>query len=219
MLQEDFERRRGRRYTGFSAWLTNRVSEMDRDGLNPDLSLVTLSRLPSPTVKHFPSMWAYGYHLRPDDEQGRSNVTFDSGVAAIITQVCRSSRADRNPVEASLDYVGIIKDIVQVDYGIHKFAALKCSWIKPNLEGHPTIRRDEHGFWSVKYGARQSPVVEPYVFPNHIQQVLDKNSVKIWLPYLRTCYYYVFFMLPRILFQYLHIQVTSSSSVVGVLRQ
>lgn len=175
-LQEAHQQRTRRQYTGFSAWLQNRVSDMDRDGLNPDLSLVTMSRLPSPTVKHYTSMYAYGYHLRSDDEQGRSHVTFDSGVAAIITQTCRSSRFDLHPVEASLEYVGIIKDIVQADYGIHKFTALKCSWIKPNREGHPTMREDEHGFWSVKYAARQTPAVEPYVFPNHVHQVMDFKS-------------------------------------------
>ena len=113
---------------------------MGRDGLNPDLSLVTMSRLPSRTNHHHTSMSAYGYHFRTDDEHGKSHVSFDSGVAAIITQTCLSSRADRNPVEASLQYVGIIKDIVLVDYGIHKFTALKFSWIKPNLHGNPTMR-------------------------------------------------------------------------------
>ena len=152
------------------------MSQMDRDGLNPDLSLVTMSRLPTRTVNHYNSMSAYGYHFRTDDEQGKSHVSFDSGVAAIITQTCVSSRADRNPVEAALNYVGIIKDIVVVDYGIHKFTALKCSWIKPNLHGHPTIRQDEHGFWCVKYAARQTPPVEPYVFPNQVQQVWHSSE-------------------------------------------
>lgn len=135
----------------------------------PDLA--TLSRLPSPNVMHHNSMWAYGYHFRADDEVGRSNVSFDSGVAAIITQECRSSRADRNPVEADLQYVGIINDIVQVDYGHIKFQVFKCSWIRPHLEGIPTIKQDVDGFWSVKYNARQVPATEPYILPYHARQV------------------------------------------------
>ena len=162
--------RRGRNFPTFSTWLRERVQEMVTGGENPSLSLVTLSRGPSPVIKHHPSMWAYGFHFRTDAEDGARHVSFDSGVAAIITQECRSSRADRHPVEAALNYLGVINDILHVDYGMHQFVLLKCSWIRPDLEGAPTIRRDVHGFWSVKYGARQAPVVEPYVFPNHVQQ-------------------------------------------------
>ena len=86
-------------------------------GLPRNLSLTTLSKLPIPVVKHYTSMYAYGYHFRVDDEEGRSNVSFDSGVACIATQTCRSSTRDRHPVEAPLQYVGILKDILEVDYG------------------------------------------------------------------------------------------------------
>ena len=81
------------------------------------------------------------------------HVSFDVGVAAIMTQTCHSSRADRNPVEVELQYVGIINDIVMVDYGHLKFNVLKCSWIRPQLEGIWMIRQDMDGLWSVKYKA------------------------------------------------------------------
>ena len=89
--------------------------------------LATMSHLPSPYMRHHNSMWAYGYRFQSDDEQGRAHVSFDVGVAAIMTQTCRSSRANKNPVEAELQYVGIINDIVMVDYGHLKFNILKCS--------------------------------------------------------------------------------------------
>ena len=117
-------------------------------------------------------MWAYGYHFRAEDNKGGSHVSFDAGVAAIINQTCRSSRADRNPVEAELLYVGVVNDILRVDYGQLTHNVLKCSWIKPHLEGVPTIRRDEDGFWSVKYRSRQAPGLEPYLMPAHARQVL-----------------------------------------------
>ena len=163
--------RRGTYLPPFGTWLRERVQQMVADGDRPSLSLITMSRPPFPTIKHYTSMWAHGYHFRADDEDGRANVSYDSGVAALITQECVSSRADRHPVEAALNYVGVIRDILLVDYGIHQYNVLKCSWIRPNLEGPRTIRRDVNGFWSVKHGARQTPVVEPYVFPNHVQQV------------------------------------------------
>ena len=133
--------------------------------------LATMSRLPSPYVRHHNSMRAYGYHFRADDERGRAHVSFDAGVAAIITQTCRSSRADMNPVEAELQYIGVINDIVMVDYGHLKFNVFKCSWIKPQLEGIRTIKQDKDGFWSVKYNTRQVPATEPYIMPSHARQV------------------------------------------------
>ena len=61
-----------------------------------------LSRKPSATITHYTAIYAYGNHFRVDDERGTSHVSFDSGVAAIITQECRSSQADQSPIHASL---------------------------------------------------------------------------------------------------------------------
>ncbi|KAG0504774.1 hypothetical protein M758_2G127700 [Ceratodon purpureus] len=166
-----YEARTRRRFTRFPQWLEERVQEMANNGERPHVSLVTMSKLPSRHVSHFASMYAYGSHFRVDDEAGQSHISFDSGVACIATQTCRSSISDQNPVAADLKYVGIIKDIIQVEYGHIKYVTLKCSWIRPQLEGFRTIREDEHGFWSVKFGARQYPPVEPYVMPSHVKQV------------------------------------------------
>ena len=144
---------------------------MSREGENPSPDLITMSRLPSPIVRHHPSMWSFGYHFRAESDTDGSYASFDAGVAAIVNQTCRSSRADQHPVEAELLYVGIINDILEVDYGHIKPCVLKCSWIKPHLEGIRTIRKDEDGFWSVKYNARQPPHVEPYLLAAHARQV------------------------------------------------
>ena len=130
-----------------------------------------LSRKPSTTITHYTAMYAYGNHFRVDDERGTSHVLFDSGVVAIITQECRSLRADQSPIHASLQYVDVIKDIFRVDYGHIFFNVIRCSWIKPNMDGNATVREDEHGFWSVKFNARQSAGLEPYMFPCDVSQV------------------------------------------------
>ena len=161
---------------------------MSRDGENPSADLTTMSRLPSPIVKHHQSMWAFGYHFRAQNDRDGDFVTFDSGVAAIINQECRSSRADQHPVEAELLYVGVINDILQVDYGHIKPCVLKCSWIKSDLEGVPTMRRDVDGFWSVKFMARQSPAVEPYLLAAHARQVCAQTSSM----QLVICYAFLF---------------------------
>ena len=166
-----YERRARRPFSTFATWIRERVEQMDTDGANPGLDLVNMSKPPASLVRHYKSMSSFGNHFRVDNEVGRSHVTFDSGVAAIITQVCRSSRQDQHPVEAELDYVGIVKDIFQVQYGHIPYNVLRCSWIRPNLTGAPTIKKDAHGFWSVKYNARQVPCSEPYLLSCHAKQV------------------------------------------------
>ncbi|KAG0593706.1 hypothetical protein M758_UG012500 [Ceratodon purpureus] len=70
----------------------------------------------------------------------------------------QDSASDMRPVEANLKYVGILRKITQVDYGVAKFNVLSCSWIKPNVAGNRTMRKDEHGFWLVKNNAFKEPL-------------------------------------------------------------
>ena len=140
-------------------------------GESVDIEVVTMSQMPNPIISHYLSMYAYGNHFRVDDENGRSHVSFNSGVACIVNQTCRSSRADRNLIEAALKYIGIVKDIFFVEYGHINYNVIMCSWVRPNLGGAQTIRHDHHGFWSVGYDARQVPPVEPYLMPSHAKQV------------------------------------------------
>lgn len=180
MLRRQHEGRPGRRFTTFTMWLEETVREREREGVQISDELRSMSRLPYPTVEHYNSMYAYGYHFRTDAEQGRSSVSYDSGVAAIITQECRSSRADRNPVEAALQYVGIITDILKVNYGALKYNVLRCSWIRPDLEGPMlSMREDVHGFWSVKFNARMPTNIEPFILPSHAQQVSHRTLFRI----------------------------------------
>ena len=156
-------------------WLEERLQYMADQGTPPSHDILTMSKLPKAVVERHTSMYAYGSHFCVDDENGRNSVSYDSGVACIATQTCRSSRADRHPVEASLQYVGILKDIFRVDYGHIQYNVLKCSWIRPDVQGNRTVREDDHGFWSVKFAARQVPAVEPYLMPVHAKQVSDFN--------------------------------------------
>ena len=182
-MRHTHERRGNRRFPQFTDWLEEKVRDLATAGEILSEDLVAISRLPSPVVKRYNSMSAYGFHFRADDEQGRSHKSFDAGVAAIITQTCRSSRSDRNPVEAALQYVGIINEILKIEYGHISFNVLNCSWIKPHLEGIPTMRVDEDGFWSVKFNARQTPPVEPYIFPKDAKQVRFSHNVS-WYMFL-----------------------------------
>lgn len=161
-------------FTGFSEWLARWTDDSLRNGLRVEAEVALLAQHPSRRVIEYNSMYAYGDHYRcanVDDED--LHVTFDSGVTAIFTQMCRSSARDPHPVEALLKYVGIVQGIMVVQYGPLERTVMRCSWIRPNLHGTPTMKKDRNGLWLVKFWSRELQEREPYVFPANVNQVCE----------------------------------------------
>jgi hypothetical protein len=77
-------------------------------------------------------MWVYINHYRVDMELGPMHLTYDYGVACIFRQASRSSTRDENMVMANLNYVGILKEILVVDYLGLLLVLFKGSWIPAN---------------------------------------------------------------------------------------
>lgn len=100
-------------------------------------------------------MWAYGCHYRCNEELGPTHVTYDSKVASL-------SSLNANTV---VD-VGVLKSILLVTYAGTSMCVMKCNWIAPMVDGRRTIRKDNKGFWTVKFDARQDKTpYNSYVFP------------------------------------------------------
>lgn len=171
------EIRANRDFKPFSTWLEEKVEDLLATTGNVPFNVMLLRQQPSTRVAEFPMMYAYGSHYRCEDRLlGGTHVSYDSGVASIINQVCMSSRSDRNPVEAQLRYVGVLRKIIRVQYASFKVNIMKCQWIKPNLVGRPTMRKDEHGFWLVKEGVYQGEDDEPYILSTHASQVCSSTT-------------------------------------------
>ena len=61
-----------------------------------------------------------------------------------------------------MKYVGIVRNIIKVDYATLKVNVMKCHWIKPNIvRPNRTVHQDEHGFWLIKDTEFQSHDTEP----------------------------------------------------------
>ncbi len=85
---------------------------------------------------------------------------------AYFNQTSQSSMWDQNKIIANLNYVGVLKEILLVDYYGLCLVLFKCSWIPPNLHGNArTICQDEHRFWQVNFQWQLPPTMEPYVLP------------------------------------------------------
>lgn len=146
----------------FSTWLYHHVRTQRNENQFPiSRELLWMSCRPREHALSYSGMWAYGSHFRCDDESGPAHVTYDSGVASL------SSTNSNTVVD-----VGVLKSIILVTYGGTNVCLMKCSWIAATEEGRRTIRKDNSGFWTVKFDARDNAGRHnPYVFPSAVSQV------------------------------------------------
>jgi hypothetical protein len=132
----------------FLEWLeedVNNTLENDNDeNLSDDI--VVLSRRPSPHATTYRSMWAFGYHLRVAPAEIHLK-TCNSGIAATFRRLCRSGLANRNPVQADLEYVENVQEIVELSYQGLCMVILICSWVRAHYWGpNATVKKDKWGF-------------------------------------------------------------------------
>jgi hypothetical protein len=174
-LRTTYNRRRRARdpeFVAFHRWLSNYVEEQLDSDQHVDPDVVMLAHPPLARVEEYPAMWAYGNHFRSEPAEGETHAYFDAGVAVVSITPYRARASDRNVVEAKLKWVGVLKHIFVVQYAAHKRTIMRCAWVRPNLMGQArTMKRDLHGFWTVKYDARLGRGQEDYVFPNTVSQV------------------------------------------------
>ncbi len=83
-----------------------------------DLSkyIISISILPSDYAITYNFMYAFGNHLWVKTAKWHLS-TLDSRVVAMFEQECCSHSSDRNPIIASLEYVGWIEEILELDFG------------------------------------------------------------------------------------------------------
>ena len=173
----------------FPQWLEEEVQSALNEGVDIPEDVEDSSRFPSCEAKMFKSMYAYGYHYRVRGAKQNSRSTYDSGVAAVFRQACRSGRQDQNLVAADLEYVGQILEIVELNYRRHSVVLLVCDWVKANYRGrNATVKKDEWGFTMANFGCLVPFGYESFAFPIHCQQVFfsDDEDDPAWKVVLRT---------------------------------
>jgi hypothetical protein len=129
-------------------------------------------------------MKAYGNHFKVDDPTTAQLQTYDSGAASIFHVPTEDAR------EVSINYVGILKDIMKLDYGpLHTHVNLmKCKWMKrADNRGNNTYVRDEAGFLLVIFRHKLPRMADPFIFPTQATQVFffDDQKKPGWKVVLR----------------------------------
>ena len=173
----------------FSKWVEEDVQNALCEGLDISKDVQDLSRLPSLEAQSFRSMYSYGYHFRVKSAETSSTSTYDSGVAAVFRQPCHLGRRDQHVVNADLEYIGQIVEILELNYGRHCTVILVCDWVKANYRGrNATVKKDEWGFTLANFRSVVPFGYESLAFPIHCQQVFFSNDEDEcgWKVVLRT---------------------------------
>ena len=156
----------------YAEWLQSRIRRDMAEGRPVDDMASVLAFPPDSRILTFRSCTTFGYHYRAaESDTAEGFKTYDSGIALTCKQTCRSSRADGNVVEATLSYVGVLREILQLMYQQTPVILFRGSWVPPNEHGNATLKRDMYGFWMANFRRRQRASQEPYVFPAQVKQV------------------------------------------------
>ena len=155
----------------FRTWLRERCDRLPETPGKEFMELRALGAAPSRRVCSFRSMTSYGSHYMVEMEEGRAlHVTFDSGVAEL-----QGSRDGNNCIDeggaVELVRVGILKDILVLNYGRVNVVLMVVSWVVKHTDARPRMCRDSHGFWLANMATLLQCTIQPYILPSLASQV------------------------------------------------
>lgn len=172
----------------FADWVEEEVRRQQQSGEIVNSNILDTSRGPLPVAAAYKSMYAFGNHYRVLSSE-RPLRTRDSGVAATFRQVCRNGTRDGNQVNADVEYVGHIEEILELNYRRHCLVVLVCDFVKANYIGeNATVKKDKWGFTLANYDRRFGRVCrDSFSFPRHCEQVFysDAREAPGWRIVLR----------------------------------
>ena len=122
-----------------------------------------LSKKPAQKAMRYRHVVAFDNHFRVEDEQTRHLLSYNSGIASIFQQQLE------NGEESTVNYVGVLKDIFELDYGTlsMRIILLRYDWVKTqDTRGNRTYTRDESGFLLVNFRHILNCMLEPFIFPS-----------------------------------------------------
>ena len=172
----------------FSKWLQDEVKRCQENHVEMPQNIIDSSKPPSLVARKFRAMNAYGIHYRVKTAE-LSLTTCDSGIAAKFRRPWRSRLRDHNLVEAVVEYVGYLQEIVELDYTSHCVVIFVCEWVKANYAGsNATVRKDRIGFTVANFNRMVPYGKESFAFPIQVQQVFFSDDIRCpgWKVVCRT---------------------------------
>lgn len=115
-------------------WVRNAICTHQGRSLDNivDPNLVYLSIPPSLITLRYGKLKAFRNHFQVDSDQNNLLVTYGCGVAFVFEQFARSE----DDVLGAIQYVGTLKEILQLDYGLvfSPIILFQCQWVKNGID-------------------------------------------------------------------------------------
>lgn len=129
-----------------------------------DLKL--LSRRPNFIGLKYEKFVVNGFRFHTRDLASSRN-TQNSGVRVKATTSSFSSTRDQNPILSDLDYFGVLKNIIELDYdGGRRVVLFDCDWVSKGKR----LKKDDEGFTLANF-SNVRPHNEPFILASQAQQV------------------------------------------------
>ena len=106
------------------------------------LNIIDSSKPLSLVAQKFRAMNAYGNHYRVKTAEV-SLTTCNSGIATKFRRPWKSGLEDQNLVEAVVEYVSILQEIVELDYTSHCVVIFVGEWVKASYTGSNAIVKEK----------------------------------------------------------------------------
>ncbi|KAL3846277.1 hypothetical protein ACJIZ3_003680 [Penstemon smallii] len=115
------------------------------------------------------------FHVK---EWERKRKTQNSGLVVSATTSSFSSAKDDNPISSDLQYFGVLRDIIELDYtGGRKVVLFECDWVSKSKR----LKRDDDDFTLANFKNIKRHN-EPYVLASQVKQVyyVEDPNEKGW---------------------------------------
>ncbi|CAM8953817.1 unnamed protein product [Rhodiola kirilowii] len=119
---------------------------------------------PMPIVYTWKAYDINGFCFHTKDQDDHS-VVQNSGVTLIAETTLVSSARDQNPINAPINYFGVIEEIWELDYVKFRVPVFKCKWVN-----NSAVCTDEYGMTFVDF-RREGSKDEPFIMAEQARQV------------------------------------------------
>jgi hypothetical protein len=154
--------------TPFPIWVRTTISSAIKHGEIIDED-VHMSMPPTLEATTYRAMYAFGNHLYVSSGEEHS-ITRDSSIVATFEEECVLAPNYQQPILVKLEYVGWIKEILELNYGVFNTIVFFCDWVKANYtRSNAIITRDEYNFRLDNFNSLIPIFDQSFVFSIHVK--------------------------------------------------
>ncbi|XP_056698499.1 uncharacterized protein [Spinacia oleracea] len=153
----------------FSDWFQNKVmAELDVKGHKISNTIKWLSYGPQDTLHSYEGYDINGYTFHTLRQDKKSRSTQNSGVTMVASSRDYASAKDKNPVDATHPYYGVIQEIWVLDYsGKIKVPLFQCKWAENSRRGVKLVDNN----MTIINMTRLRDTSEPFILASQAKQV------------------------------------------------